>query len=173
MSLTTTNEVKALVTVPLSDPDLQKLIDRIEGDLVAKLGSLPDGVTSVTERLSGGDVNVFLKRKIGSISSVVEYAYLDTVTGATLTAGTDFYAWYTQGRLERIRRNWGEVVVVTYVPEAAEDTWNNVVIDLVRLYISRSGVAAEAVTGSHSFTAPENWDREIIGAAKRLRFTPV
>ena len=174
MSFLNVSELTPLVPSPLSSTQLQAVIDRIEADLTAVLGASPDGSTEVTETIEGGQRDIFTKRKIGSVSSVTEYALLTYTTGDTLTANTEFYVWPKQGRIQRLLADtFGQRVDVVYVPENEASKWKQAIIDLVRIYISQTALKSESLTDSHSFTAPDNWDAEIRRVARRLQFTVV
>jgi len=168
-------ELKPLLDgTPLTDAQLTAVIARVEADLTAVLGAAPDGATAVTERLRGGLVNIFLKRKVASVTSVTEYRLLTDSSGTVLTAPSSYFLWAKQGRLERLGgAAWGERVDVVYVPENEASKWKTAVIDLVRIFVNETALAGESITGSHSYTAPDNWDAEIRRVVRRLQFTVV
>lgn len=174
-SLLAVSDLKALVDgSALDDVQLQTVINRVEADLVAVLGAVPDGATAVTEQLRGDGLSIFLKRKVGSVTSVTEYALLTDTSGTALTAGTEYFLWPKQGRLERLGGvTWGERVDVVYVPENEIEKWETAIIDLVRIYLSETALKGESITGSHSYTAPDNWDAELRRVVRRLQFTVV
>lgn len=174
MSLVTVNELTPLVPSPIDAAALQALIDRVEADLTALVGAPYDG-NAIMETVAGKGEDVFLKRPIGSVSSVTEYALLSSTSGTALTEGVEFFVWPDQGRLIRLGRSdgWGARVVVSYVPQDQRLRRKQVVIDLVRVYLSRSALAGESISGSHSYTSPANWEAEVRRVARRLQFTSV
>lgn len=175
MTLLSVGELRPLLDgTPLTDVQLINVIERVEADLTAVLGAAPDGATAVTEQLRGGLVNIFLRRKVASITSVTEYGLLTSTSGTALTANTEYFLWAKQGRLERLGGvTWGERVDVVYVPENEASKWKTAVIDLVRIFVNETALRSESISGSHSYTAPENWDAEIRRVVRRLQFTVV
>lgn len=173
MSLLSLLECRPLIETTLSDAELQLVIDRVETEITAVVGVPGDGVTTLTEALSGYARNLFLKRPIASITSVTEYATLDASTGETLTNGTHFYAWPDEARLERINGSWRARATVIYVPQDDRLKRKQAIIDLVRLWIDRTAFKAEGVAGELSYTAPENWELEKRRIIRRLQFVEV
>jgi hypothetical protein len=173
-TLLSVEELKPLLDgTPLTDAQLTTVIERVEADLTAVLGAAPNGVTAVTEQLCGGMVNLFLKRKVASVTSVTEYGLLTDSSGTILTTA-NYFLWARQGRLERLGgAAWGERVDVVYVPENEVSRWKTAVIDLVRIFVNETALRSESVVGSHSYTAPDNWDAEIRRVVRRLQFTVV
>lgn len=178
-SLVSTDEVRALVDTGLTDEELQAVIDRVEDEITEEIGEpYGEGVT-ITETLEGGGRNLYLKRPVSSVSSVTEYASLSDTTGNALTENEQFYVWGKQGRLERISAVygdilWGRVVQVVYVPVDQRKKRKDVVIDLVRIVVSRSAYMQESVGGEYSYMAPSNWwESEKRRVMKRIRFTNV
>jgi len=167
-------ELKPLLDgTPLTDAQLTAVIARVEADLTAVLGAAPDGATAVTERLRGGMVNIFLKRKVATVTSVTEYGLLTDSSGAAL-ASSAYFLWAKQGRLERLGGTaWGERVDVVYVPENEASKWKTAVIDLVRIFVNETALAGETVTASATPHRPGNWDAEIRRVVRRLQFTVV
>ena len=78
---------RALVPSPLTDVQLQEVIDPIEADIDAVIGAVQDGAggTELTEVVNGGDSSIFIKRPISTVTTVTEYASRTDVTGVALT----------------------------------------------------------------------------------------
>lgn len=178
-SLVSTDEVRALVDTGLTDAELQAVIDRVESEITDEIGApYGDGVT-ITETLKGGGRNLYLKRPVSSVSSVTEYASLSDTTGNALTENEQFFVWGNQGRLERISAIygdilWSRVVKVVYAPADQREKRKGVIIDLVRIVISRSAYFQESVGGEYAYMAPSNWwESEKRRVMKRIRFTNV
>lgn len=175
-NLVSTDEVRALVKTGLTDAQLETVVDRVEDYITDQIGEpYSEGVT-ITETVSGGGKNLFLKRPVSSVSSVTEYSQLSDQTGASLEENTQFYLWPDQGRLERIggiwgsEGKWGRMVEVTYVPQDQTKKRKQVIIDLVRLELSRTAMFQESVGGEYSYTAPANWEKERQRIMKRICF---
>ena len=172
MSLLTVAELKALVTSPLADEQLQAVIDRVEAEATVLIGSAYDG-TAIDEVVAGGGCNLFLKRPVESISSVTEFSSLGDVTGSTLTDSSDFFIWASQGRLERLGGNWGARAAVSYVPRDDRAQRKQAIIDLVRIVLTTTPLQRESLTGVGSYEKPDNWEAEKQRILGRLIFQGV
>jgi hypothetical protein len=153
MSLPSLVEVRALVPAShLDDVQLGQVLAREAAQLTRRVGSCPDGVTPTTDMVTGGGNNIYVRRPIARVVSVVEEGVLPT---------TAYLVWAAQGRLERapLGLRWGATVVVTYVPQADAATWAAALIDLVRLATERTALQSESIAGEHSYSAPD-WERE-------------
>ena len=175
MSLLDVSELKPLVPSPLSDDELDILIERVETQITAVIGEpYSDASTTISETHAGYSRSLYLKRPISSVSTLTEYQALTDTTGTVLTEGETFYVWPDQGRIERLGASkFGARVIVAYVPRDDREKRKQVIIDLVRLYVSRTGLKQESLTGAFAYTAPENWDAEVQRACRRLRFKAV
>lgn len=173
MSLLTVAEARALVESTLSDSELQDVIDRIEADITAKIGAAYDG-SAISETVEGGYGDIFLKRAIGSISSITERATLDSTTTTTMTT-SDYYTWGKQGRITRLPRGsiWGAAVTVSYVPTDDSEKWKMATVDLLKMTLARSPLMSESVGGELSYTRPENWELEKRRIIRRLSFVEI
>ena len=100
MSLVSLADCRALVTTPLSDNDLADVISRVESDITAALGAEYDG-NAITEIHEGGCPDLFLKRRVSSVSSVTEYGSLSATSGTALIVTSDYFIWPNQGRIMR------------------------------------------------------------------------
>lgn len=170
MSLVEIADVRALIKTGESNTNLQALIDRIEDDIVRRFGAhYVGGSTTVEESVEGGAENIYLRRRIGSVDTITERVYLGDT--ATELEATDYYAWAAQGRIQRLPegRAWGRLVTVTFVPHDDNAQRKQVIIDLVRLDLERTGKQSENVAGEYSYTAPE-WELERARLLRRLSF---
>jgi hypothetical protein len=175
MAVLAVDELRARVETAVSDPDLQALLDRIEAECKAAVGNpYTSAVATITETHEGGGRDLFLKRPVGTISSVTEYSSLDASTGTVITT-SGYYAWPNQGRLQRLQSGgkWGARVVVVYVPQDDRHKWKEAEIDLARLALARAPMKAEAVADELSYTAPDNWEVEKRRVIRRLMFPGV
>ena len=173
MSLVTPAEVKELVRTSKTDAELQHVIDREEADVVRLYGAHYVAATTVTETLaSGGMRNLYLRRRLGSITSVTEYQTLDSTGGTAIVATTGYYLWADQGRLERMPAGalWGAKVTIVYIPADDNDLRRAAIIDLVRLALERTAMQSEGVAGEYSYTAPP-WEAARNQILERLGFT--
>ncbi len=138
MSLLTIAQAQALgVGLALSDADLQTVIDRDEAELVRWFGAVYTGA-AIAETAHGGGRSIYLKRQIGSVSSVIEYLYVGDTAPRTLAA-VDYEVWTAEGRLERLwtgttgAGKWGAKVIVSYTPTDDRDLWRQVLLELLRI----------------------------------------
>ena len=195
-------DCRALVPTPLTDPQLQNVIDMIEADLDAVLGDVQTAAlgTELTVVVDGGDTSLFLKRPISTVTTVTEYASRTDTTGVALTEDEEFYVWENEGRLERIGGSiprsapsvtsvffmtdaqfagrsaagcWGSHVEVVYKPQDQHLKREQATIDLVRVYLSQTALRSESVAGEYSYQAPPNWELEKRRIMRRLSFVQI
>lgn len=175
MSLLSVDEARALVETVLSDAELQDVIDRVEADITESLGDSYEGLAGadLTETHAGYTQNIFLNRKIGSVTTVTEYDSLESSSsGRVLTEGTHFHVWAKEARLQRFGA-WGAKVVIEYQPLDQDKKWKTAISDLLKLTIARSPLMSESVGGEMSYQRPENWELERERILRRLRFTAI
>lgn len=167
-SLVSPANVKVLVNTALSDVNLQTVIDRIEAQIVERIGSPQTDLmeTTVTKTLRGEGFYLFMPTEIYSVVSVTE-------DGSLLTS--DQYQTWGGGVIERLpfESFWGDRTVVVYKPVDDRLKRAQVIIDLVRLMIERTAMKSENIAGEYSYTAPDNWDAEFRKAMKRLLFKAI
>ncbi len=170
-SLVSVEEVRALVQTGLTDAQLQAVIDREEAELIRMIGPHYANGLTVSETLNGDrNRNLYLKRRITSVSSIVEY--LTSTVGTPLDA-LNFQVWGDEGRIERLLAGakWPNCrIVVTYVPQDDNLERKAAIIDLLRLGLSRSGLKSESVAGEYSYTAFDNTDEERSRVLRRLNY---
>jgi hypothetical protein len=173
VSLLTVDQALALIATEVTLPDVQAVINREEAELVARYGAhYVDGATTITETPRGGGCNLYLKRRIGSVSSISEAASLDTTP--TALASTAYYVWAGQGRITRLPEGtaWGRRVSVVYVPADDRELRRQVLLELVRLALEQTAMAKESVGGAYSYEAPE-WESARRKLYKRLEFASI
>lgn len=168
MSLLTAGELRLQVQSGLSNSDLQTIIDREEAEVIRRYGAhYADAVTTITEVCSGGQCSIFLKRRIGSVSSITEAQSLGG-TQSTLTS-TQYHIVANEGRIIRLSEGtrWGRYVSVSYVP--ADDTAlrKQVLIELVRQALEQTAMKSENVAGEYSYQAPD-WEAQRRALYRRL-----
>jgi len=136
MSVTTVDEVRAMVESPLSDVVLQDVIDREEAWLARRVGPLTGSRAVVIPEPPRHDP-ITLSRAVSTV----------TVTDAGIAVVVDVVG-------QTIRRDdllgWVWPVSITYTPDD-EDEVRRVVIELVREALSRSPYQSESI-GDYSYT---------------------
>ncbi len=175
MSLLSVAELRAQIQSSLTDAQLQSVIDREEAEVTRLYGAhYVDGATTVSETLEGGMRNLYLRRRLTSVSSVTEYQTSDSTDGTALTAVTDYRVWAAQGRIERMPSGatWGAIVDVVYVPADDNDLRRAAIVDLCRLALERTALKAENIADEYSYTAPE-WGEARAEILQRLGFINV
>lgn len=165
-SLVTVDDVLSRVAPATYDRFLvQQVLDEEEDALVQRFGAhYVDGVTAVTETRTGGLANLYLRRRIVSVSAVVESG----VAGDLTLVATDYRVWGAQGRIERRPTGalWAEVVTVTYLPVNDNARRRGVIVELCRLALERQAMKSER-SDDYSFTAPD-WEAERKRLLSRL-----
>lgn len=143
MSLVTVAEARALVSTDLSDADLQKVIDREEAELAARIGLLT-GARTETLYPDHSTERVYLRRPTTAVTV--------TNDGEAVTLGDDDgeYRLVKNGSaLHLVNDNWGEVVTAAYTP-SDELRVKRVIIELIRLTITETGFVSERI-GQYSY----------------------
>jgi hypothetical protein len=173
MSILTVDQARALVSTALDDAQLQAVIDREEAEIVRRLGAAYATGVSLAETHPGGGKSIFLRRGIGSVTTVTER--VSPASDPVTLVATDYFAWADEGRLERLPPGgrWGAVIVVTYAPQDDREQWRQVEAELVRLLLARTALKSESVAGEYSYTAPDNWDADRAALLRRLGFLNV
>lgn len=161
MSYTPLADVRALVIADLSDADLQAVIDREEVWLTSRVGA-PSGER--TDLMPGGGPVIVLGRPIQGVTSVRTDIADAAGSTTTLVEGTDYRVFYAQGVIERrtsgrLGLNWQNEVLVQWVPVDFTADYQQCVIDLVRLTLSRRAFASEQVGSEWRYSAPaDGWE---------------
>ena len=198
----TVARLRAQVPSPLTDLQLEDIIETAEAEITAVIGAVQTTTlaTSLTETVNGGDSSIFLKRPVYTVTTVTEYSSRTDVTGTALTENEEFYVWEAEGRLERIGGSiprsapsalavfhmsaaqfagessggcWASHVKVVYKPTDQHLKREQATIDLVRLMLSQTALKSESVAGEYSYQAPENWELEKRRIMRRLSFTQI
>lgn len=171
MSVIGVDDVRSLVRSALNDAQLQLVIDREQALLERRLGAAyVDASTAITQVRRGEGAHVFLPRRIGTVSAVTERLNVDA-DAETLSA-EDYYVRADEGMLVRRPAGtaWGELVTVTYVPADDRAEWRGVLIELVRLALTRTALQSESIAGEYSYTAAGDWDAERAKLVRRAGF---
>lgn len=155
MSDLTPAEFQKHFETDLEPTAIQTLIDDAELAVSEAIGAR----TGQVDDLSGGDALLFLRKRFGTVTSVVE-----TVGTTETTLAADDYVSRNDGWiLERkndgtnARSCWGNHVRVTYAPATEAAARKRATIDLVKLSIQFDGLA-EVSDGNHRQTSYENYN---------------
>lgn len=171
MSLLSVAELRAAVNTSKTDTQLQEVIEREEAEVIVRYGAHYTGA-AITEACDGGTSSLFLKRRIGSVSSITEAQSL----GGTATAltSTQYHIVANEGRIVRLSEGmrWGRHVTVNYIPADDRPLRKQVLIELVRLALEQTAMKSETVAGEYSFQAPE-WEAQRRALYRRLSFSEV
>lgn len=161
-NLLTAAEFKAVMPVAMDDADLDDLIERVEAEVNAIIGAPYATGLELTETFNVyGQHSLFVERPISSVTSITEYEdFSSDATSESLTEGEDFYVWPGRGQIDRLDAAWGARVVVVYAPTDRRNERKQMLIDLVRLALSRSGYRQEQVGGEYSYTSLADYERE-------------
>lgn len=161
MSLLTAAQAQALgIGLSLSATDLQAVIDREEAELVRLFGAVYTGA-AISETTHGGGRSLYLKRRITSVSSIIEYLYPGDTAPVTLTT-SDYFVWGDEGRIERVpwgttaSTTWGRVVTVSYVPTDDTDLWRMVLAELVRIATEQTATSGGGSVAGLGFSVSDS-----------------
>lgn len=185
MSLVTPDDVRAFVPNGKTDAQLQDLLERIEDEIIGLYGAhYVDADTPISETVDGTNQrSVYLKRQIQSVVRVSEILYLGAE--ATTLTSADYFVWNKQGRLERLPAlgaarqlgiggwTWGQVVTVEYVPVDDSSKRKQVILELARVDLARTGLKSESIAGEYSYTASDTPDADRTRLLRRLGFPNV
>ena len=171
-NLVSAPEAKAQLETHLPDATLDVIIKSIEAWLVKIIGPtyVDDSTANEVAVYDTEGGWLFLGIPIGSITSVVEYLTKVATTGTTLTENTDFIVDHDAGMLEKQSTNnacWGPKVVLNYVPQDRRTERAQLIIDILRLYLTRPAYHSFSISGEFSFTALST-DEEITRLASRM-----
>jgi hypothetical protein len=168
MSLVSTAEVKALVNTSMSDVNLQDVIDRVEAQIVERIGEPQTEAmaTTITKTYRGEGFYLFLPTEIHAVVSITE--------DGNALASSEYQTW-GGGVIERLPSEsyWGDRMTVVYKPSDDRLKRRQVIIDLVRLVLERTAMQSESIAGEYSYTAPDDWDAVFRKTMKRLLFKGV
>lgn len=153
-------DLKLICPTSLPDVQLQIVVNRIEGRVTTMFGPNYVEATPITETRYGGTQHLFFKRKITSVSAVVE-------DGVTL-ASTDYLLKGQSGMIQRLPSGayWGTSVAVTYIPFDDNLERADVITEILRLHLARTAFRSESIAGEWSYTAADNPE---VGEADILR----
>lgn len=155
----TVPDLQEHVESSVDETALQRLLDDADQAVVSRYGSHGSATDTVEEDVeTRRELRIFLSRPASSIVTVVEY------TSATLSrtlASTDYRLEFGGQALQRLSTggtpslSWGWRAVITmYLDQADNVRRRRVVIDLVRLAIQHTGLAAERA-GDYNMTAAQ------------------
>ena len=162
MALISVEEFKGRVRTELEDASLGQIINEEEAEIVRRFGPHAEEGTVIETIDSEKACNVFLPRRIFSVSTVTEG---DGITQTAL-AVADYRVWPKEGRLERIATlgitiEWQPHVVVTYTPQDDKFERQRILLELCRISVERQVMKQESVgQQDYSYKAPNNWEEE-------------
>lgn len=151
MPLLTTADIRPHVETALDDTALQRIVDRIDADVVARVGPHAGPLTEV---VAGRTQSIYVRRPIASVTTVREGNVIDA-GATTLTVDTHYRLWAAEGRLERLPAGagFGQLVEVVYTPVDDTEQRKRVLLELVRLDLAQSGRLREAVGRDYDYAA--------------------
>ncbi len=143
MALLSAAEVREHVETDVDDAALQRVIDRLDADLVRRAGP---HTGPLTETIAGRSLSLFLARPIATVTTVREGDPIDGSTPA-LTVDLDYRLWPNEGRIQRLPAGtrFDAVAEVVYSPVDDTEQRKRVLLELVRLDLAQSGRAREHI----------------------------
>jgi len=171
VALISVEEIKSRIRTDLGDAPLGQIINEEEAEIVRRFGVHAEDGTVIETIDSEKECNVFLPRRIFSVSSVTEG---DGITQTAL-AVADYRVWPNEGRLERIATlgitiEWQPHVVITYTPQDDKFERQRILLELCRISIERQVMKQETVgQQDYSYKSPDNWERERENVLSKLQ----
>jgi len=153
-SLITPTGLRAHVATSLTDQALQEIIDAEEAAIVERWGDAAAAQVEEFEEEFPGAL-IFPKRKVASITSIVE-KWANTFVGGTTSTTLDATDYELVPGNKEIRRldtgthplsAWGQRVTLTYVPVAETSKRVLGLINLCKLDLAFNGFDSESVGG--------------------------
>lgn len=164
-TLLTIADVRAQMATALPDPQLQTILDREEADLLQRCGEPGDGETWITELVTREGTSLFLRKPIADVQSVTPRGATTALSPDTLDVSPG------QGRIVLSGAASGRYTVV-YAPVDERPRYQQALIDLLRLTVSRTALKSESIAGEYSYSAGD-WDTERGTIYRRLGFREV
>jgi len=167
-SLITPTGLRAHVSTGMTDVALQEIIDAEEQEIVSRFGAHASQVETFEEEIPGD--YLFPKRPVLSVTSIVETViYRDNFIGdwceeTPVTLAASDYEIVAGGKqIRRLgtgahpREDWGQRVVMIYVPIADTAKRVKALYDLCSLAVSsKPGLKSESIGGGeYSYTAAD------------------
>jgi hypothetical protein len=152
--MTLLDRVKERVSTDLTDPELQRIIDAANQEIIDRYGPHPDSTQPITVTQRGLVRMLDVTRPIDTGQTIVITEFVGsgwTVEESTVMASNDYRVWYRGRTLERLatgttpRVRWGHRVVLTYTPQNDGDQRQEVIIQLTSLAISQRGGGAGSI----------------------------
>lgn len=160
VTLLNPDEILEQVNTDLTPEAIQRILDAEDAVIVRRFGD-HDAISTLERIESDSEQNVWLPRRINSVSAVTEG---DGVTQTALTVDTQYRVHADEGRVERLASlgtpiNFLKIVDVTYAPEEDKAERKRVLTELVRASIERQVMRKESVgQQDYSYEAPKDWD---------------
>jgi len=165
MSLVSVGACRDLVRTSLEDGELQAIIDRVEAELVSRIGPFQDetGAVETTETgvLMPGNL-ILTKQPIETVVSVSVGGNPIASTGLSVRGGAGMVkiVWV-------IATTPPTSYTIVYRPMDQRAALTQAIIDLVRLTLERTAMRSESVAGEYHYQAPD-WERERLRIIRRV-----
>lgn len=154
------DRVKERIETSLLDPELQRLIDEANLDVITRWG--PDAAAQ-TVQLRGGTPFLDVLRSIDTAAAITIKERVSATADLTTLAANDYRVLYRGRTIERLRTGtnartiWGDEIEVTYTPISDGNQRQEVIIKLVQLAVEFKGVSGEKV-GDVSTNYADYWE---------------
>lgn len=149
------DRVKERIEHQLFDPELQRLIDEANQEIIDRWGPAADPANPITAQLDGGDARIFLARPIDPAHPVTVTEFVSSAPWggetSTVLSANDWRSWHGGRTLQRLgsganpRTRWGERVTVQYTPQNDGNQRQETIIKLVQLAVEYEGVDESTV----------------------------
>lgn len=161
VAILTTAELKTHVETDLAEAALQRILDGLDAEIIARAGALGSQVA----RVDGFSREIVLPRAAATLTSVVESG----LDGTTLALAADDYSLWPSGQaITRLSGGtnsavvWARSVTVTYTPVDDLARRRVALIDLAKLELQFNGLSSERVGDYSSEAAKHSEARESI-----------
>ncbi len=184
MSLLQLEEVQGQIQSDLSDTVIQAMINREEAEVNRRFGQVITARTEVYDHVLSD--TVWVAQPVDSTKAIVVEQSNDNFVNTDTLTTTDYRVFANEGRFERLSSSlsletdvprttvrFKRDVRITYTPEDDTQERKSVVLELVRLALSRQAMLKESIgQGDYSFTAPESWEQLREELIRRLERFP-
>lgn len=163
------------VETDLHDPELQRLLDDADDEIVSRYGPHAGDVTEDIDTRGAG--LIFPSRPATAITSLTEYTLRTDLAGVLLNPANDYRLLQGGRVIERLQGgansalSWGQRIVLVYSPTSETARRKRLEIDLVKLALRYDAVVQESI-GDYSARDADDYQKErerLIGSLRAGR----
>lgn len=136
----TITDVRARVETDLDDVTLQRIVDGVQKEIERHAGNETQQIEAFTQL---GTDFITLARRAQSITSVAERR--SSLSDETLLVEDVDFRVIDPYKIRRLNTDWGEEVVVDYVPESDPNVRDRVALDIAQMDIEFRSFQSESL----------------------------